>query len=419
MATGILLKRPPAQRPPSQPPNYGINRLPPPEPLDPEKFVGLGFDLSTRAREQIAKACGLFRRLDEFARLNRNNLSNPDVVSTLTNLREEAEVQLERGFYAFDVATEVLTRIGRHEPSFGEIITREDRERWKSYFHSLRGVLARAYKGMYEIVLATPTCGDLSDIPPQLHFSDPGLVMKRRYDRRLGLAVVAGHDEGKEYWRRRLVKGVESGALPGQVVLRSERSELVRRTSRAREAGEDLGDEPVGRSAPGEYVEGTTIYYRVDDNSLELAKDYNPEASGSHENADQSQAAETEPTEAVAQEPYISNLMLLANASSSSGARHESPADSGQVQGALAKVSRATDVPETGRRSSRIQARRESASGAENAPNPSAPAPRQTSARIRATKKRKREPAGKGGKGDGSAAKRQRRSSIQFVAKEG
>lgn len=419
MATGILLKRPPAQKPPFQPPTYGINRLPPPEPLDPEKFVGLGLYLSTRAREQTSKACGLFRRLDEFARLNRNNLSNADVVNALTNLREQAEVELERGFYAFDVATEVLTRIGRHEPSFGEIITREDRERWKSYFHSLRGVLARAYKGMYEMVLATPTCGDLSHIPPQLHFSDPGLVMKRRYDRRLGLAVVAGHDQGKEYWRRRLVKGVESGALPGQVVLQEERTESVTRRKGGREAGEDPGAEPMGRRAPGEYVEGTTTYYRVDDHSLELATDDNPEASGGHAKAGQSQEAETEPAEAAAQEPYISNLMLLASASSSIGSRHESPAPSDQVQGTLAKLSQAGEVPGTGRRSSRLQARRESASGAEDAPSLSAPAPRQTPARARATKKRKRASAGKGGKSDGPAAKRQRISSIRFVAVEG
>lgn len=370
MATGILLKRPPAPKPPFQPPtSYGINRLPPPEPLDPEKFVGLGLDLSTRAREQTAQACGLFRLLDEFARLNRDNLANEDVVNVLTDLREEAEVVLERGFYAFDVATEVLTRIGRHEPVFGEIITKEGRDRWRSYFHSLRGVLARAYKGMYEMVLATPTCGDLSHIPPKLHFAEPALVMKRRYDRRLGLAVVAGHDEGKEYWRRRLVKGVGSGALPGQVVLRNERTGPARRRKGAgKHAGEDPAAAPVGRRAPGEFVEGTTTYYRIDDYRQDWTEDYNPVGPGTHAETGQGQAAENTPT-APSQEPSNSNLMLLASVASASDARNKDPTSGDQTQGALGKSAQAGDAPGTGRRSSRLQARRESASAAGSAPN--------------------------------------------------
>lgn len=426
MATGILLKRPPAPKPPFKPPSYGINRLPPPEPLDPEKFVGLGLDLSTRARKQVAKACELFQRLDEFARINRNNLSNEDVVNILTDLREEAEAELERGFYAFDVATEVLTRVGRHGPSFGEIITRKDRERWKSYFHSLRGVLARAYVGIYDMVLAAPTCGDLSHIPPQLHFSDPGLVMKRRYDRRQGMAVVAGHEEGKEYWRRRLVKGVESGALPGQVVLRNERTEPVRRRKAGRETerntSENPGTEAAGRRAPVGILGGTTTYYRVDDSPLDLARNYNPAALAVHaDEIGQEQEAGNTPA-ATGPESYISKLMLLENAASARKYGSKDPAFVHRTPEALAKSSQARDTPGAGRRSSRLQARRESTTAAEGAPNSpgSAPVPAEIQptapARARAsTSKKRKRPAGKGRK-NSPAAKRQRRHSVQFEA---
>ncbi|SPO00090.1 uncharacterized protein DNG_02942 [Cephalotrichum gorgonifer] len=220
MASGIIMKTRPVPKPPFPPPaSFGINRVPEPKPLDLEKLLGLGTDLVARAWDEVQKACGLFRHLDELARVNRSNLGNKDVVTVLTDLRRDAEVSLERGFYAFDVAMEVLWRLkGHYPPALGEPVDKEFRMRQKSYYHALGGVAGRAYLKMYELVDVTPTTGDLSAIPPGLHFDDAATVAWRRYGSRYHVAMWNYNVDATSHWRRRLVRGIQSGILPGRIL---------------------------------------------------------------------------------------------------------------------------------------------------------------------------------------------------------
>lgn len=221
MATGILIGRNPATSPPFQPPTfYGVNRVPQRKPLNPEKLLSLGLDLTSRAQEQITKACDLFRDLDKLARMNRDRLQAGDVVKALTDLREDAEVLLERGFYSLDVALEIMTRLRRPAPKFGERVTEESSARWKACFQAMAGIYSRAYLDIHDMVIAAPTCGDLSHVPPKLHFSEPAAVAMKRYHHRQSAAASVGLPLVLEYWRWRLVKGVEAGVLPGVVAYR-------------------------------------------------------------------------------------------------------------------------------------------------------------------------------------------------------
>lgn len=220
MATGILLGRKPLPEPLFQPPiSYGTNRIPERKPLDPEKLLGLGLSLTTRAKDQIAEAKGLFCRLDALARMNRTNLKDENVVKALVELREEAEVLLERGLYSLDVALETMTRLRRPRPSFAERVTEASHMRWKSCFGAMAGVYARVYFQIYSMVLQMPTCGNLSHVPPKLHFSQPAKIARTRYDHRLAAAQGARVRRVVEYWRCRIVKGIEAGELPGQVIV--------------------------------------------------------------------------------------------------------------------------------------------------------------------------------------------------------
>lgn len=223
MASGILLKRKPLPKPPFQPPtSTGINRVPEKTPSDPEKLLTLGLDLTDKAKDKVAEARELFTRLDWLARLNRNNLEDEDVVTVLTDLREGAEVLLERGLYSLDVAQEIRKRLRNYEPKHGEEATRESTRRWRQCFYTLSGVWARTYIQVYGILLGTPTCGDLSHIPPNLHFYQPSREARKRYDDRLATAVGANFVLVVDYWRGRLVKGIEAGELPGRVTLRED-----------------------------------------------------------------------------------------------------------------------------------------------------------------------------------------------------
>lgn len=223
MATGILMGRNPPLKPPFQPPtSTGINRVPARPPLDPEKLLNLGLDLTNNAKEKVSEACDLFSLLEWLARLNRANLEDQDVVKVLTELREDAEVLLERGLYSLDVAQEVRMRLGNHNPEHGETFTRKSSRRWLQCFYALSGIWSRAYIKVHGRILAAPTCGDLSHIPPKLHFGQPSREARKRYNNRLSVAVGANFPLVVDYWRSRLVKGIEAGELPGRVTLREE-----------------------------------------------------------------------------------------------------------------------------------------------------------------------------------------------------
>ena len=221
MASGIIINRNAVPAPLFQPPaSYGINRVPQRKALDPEKLLNLGLDLITRAQDQTSKACDLFRKLEKFACLNRDDLDDEDNVQILTELREDAEVLLERGLYSLDVALEILTRLGRPKAEFGEKVTEKSNKRWKACFLAMAGIYARAYQRVYEDVIPAKTLGDLSHVPPKLHFGEPAKAARKRYDHRLSAAVCGGFPLIEEYWRERLVKGVEAKHLPGVVTTR-------------------------------------------------------------------------------------------------------------------------------------------------------------------------------------------------------
>lgn len=223
MATGLLLGRKPPPRPHFPPPtSFGINRVPEKKPLDPEKLLNLGLDLTNTAKDKITEACELFGRIGSLARLNRENLEDKDVVKALTDLREDAEVLLERGLYSLDVAQEVRTRLAKGNIELGETVTRESSRRWTQCFYALAGVWARAYIKIYGMVLGLQTYGNLSHVPPKLQFEPPSWEARKRYDRRLAVAAAANFPLVVEYWRRRLIRGIEAGDLPGRVVLRDD-----------------------------------------------------------------------------------------------------------------------------------------------------------------------------------------------------
>ena len=248
MATGLLLGRNPAPEPPFPPPaSYGVNRVPQRRPLDPEKLLDLGLNLISRAQDQTTKACDLFKKLDNLARMNRDRLEDEDVVKALTNLREDAEVLLERGFHSLDTALEIMTRLRRPTPEFGERVTEESAVRWRACFQAIAGIYSRAYIAMHEMVIVTPTCGDLSHIPPKLHFYQNAQVTMRRYHHRQTAAELARLPLVLEYWRWRLVKGVEAGVVPGTVATRKGPPKLGQGGNGNNRGGDDDDDDTNGR----------------------------------------------------------------------------------------------------------------------------------------------------------------------------
>lgn len=183
--------------------DYGIARESKIESLDVDNASDVFYRLLRTTFKHWNRSMNAWDSFSDVMKWNRHKMELTEIVRIADPIRTDLELNLERTWRSFDIASEVLLRTLYNRPTTEELADSRTVLKQRHYFYKMANAWTLCLDVIStELAERPPLYGHLSDVPPGTHLLWPWYTMARRYCNRKRLMQEFGL-ESADFWASR------------------------------------------------------------------------------------------------------------------------------------------------------------------------------------------------------------------------